>query len=107
MCTIRQIGMNSVSSPMVKPNHDFKYEPLVGGTSFVQWDEYGYKLYAVEEKSSQRILTFPFGKCCSYRGLSGTSFVRQVIYGEDRVLVVQTGDTDELKITHLNLPVKN
>lgn len=105
MCTIRQVGMNSVSSPMVKPNQDLKFEPLMGGTSLVQWDEYGYKLYAVEEASSERILAFSFGKCCLNRGLSGTTYTRQIIYGEDRVLVAQPDDTDELKIVHLNLPV--
>uniref|UniRef100_A0A1D1YHG6 Protein RIC1 n=1 Tax=Anthurium amnicola TaxID=1678845 RepID=A0A1D1YHG6_9ARAE len=105
MSTIRQIGMSSISSPMVKPNQDLKHEPLMDGTSFVQWDGYGYKLYAVEEGSSERILAFSFGKCCISRGLSGTTYVRQVIYGEDRVLVVQSDESDDLKILHLNLPV--
>ncbi|WOL17540.1 RAB6A-GEF complex partner protein 1 [Canna indica] len=105
MCTIRQTGMNSVSSPLVKSNQDLKFEPLFGGTSQVQWDEFGYKLYAIEERSSERILAFSFGKCCLNRGLSGTSYVRQIIYGEDRIMIVQPDDTDELKIVHLNLPV--
>ncbi|KAF8380184.1 hypothetical protein HHK36_027666 [Tetracentron sinense] len=105
MCTIRQIGLSSVSSPMVKQTQDFKYEPMMGGTSLMQWDEYGYRLYAVEEGSSERILAFSFGKCCLNRGVSGTTYVRQVIYGEDRLLVVQSEDTDELKILHVNLPV--
>ncbi|KAF8412210.1 hypothetical protein HHK36_000170 [Tetracentron sinense] len=105
MCTIRQIGLSSVSSPMVKPTQDFKYEPVMGGTSLMQWDEYGYRLYAIEEGSSERILAFSFGKCCLNKGVSGTTYVRQVIYGEDRLLVVQSEDTDELKILHLNLPV--
>ncbi|KAL7593370.1 uncharacterized protein LOC111894648 [Lactuca sativa] len=103
MSTIRQIGLNSVSSPGVKQNPDGNYEPLMSGTSFMQWDEYGYRLYAVEEGSSERILAFSFGKCCLNRGVSGKTHVRQVIYGEDRLLVVQ--DTDELKLMHLNLPV--
>lgn len=106
MCTVRQIGISSVSSPIVKPNVDFKYEPLVGGTLLVQWDEYGYRLYAVEERSTERILSFSFGKCCLNRGISGTTDVRQVIYGDDRVMVVQSEDTDELKIIHLNIPVE-
>ncbi|KAA8516077.1 hypothetical protein F0562_019256 [Nyssa sinensis] len=105
MSTIRQIGLSSVSSPVVKPNQDCKYEPMLGGTSLMQWDEYGYRLYAVEEGSSERILAFYFGKCCLNRGVSGTTYVRQVIYGEDRLLVVQSEETDELKILHLNLPV--
>ncbi|XP_031275810.1 RAB6A-GEF complex partner protein 1-like isoform X2 [Pistacia vera] len=105
MSTIRQIGLSSVSSPVVKPNQDCKYEPLMSGTSQVQWDEYGYKLYAIEEGSLERILAFSFGKCCLSRGVSGMTYVRQVIYGEDRLLVVQSEDTDELKIIHLNLPV--
>ncbi|KAJ4956002.1 hypothetical protein NE237_012785 [Protea cynaroides] len=105
MCTIRQIGISSVSSPMVKPNQDFKYEPMMGGTSLLQWDEYGYRLYAIEEGSSERILSFSFGKCCLNRGVSGTTYSRQVVYGEDRLLVVQSEDTDELKMLHLNLPV--
>ncbi|KAK9279850.1 hypothetical protein L1049_013532 [Liquidambar formosana] len=105
MSTIRQIGLSSVSSPMVKPNQNCKYEPLMGGTSLMQWDEYGYRLYAIEEGSSERILAFSFGKCCLNRGVSGTTYVRQVIYGEDRLLVVQSEDTNELKILHLNLPV--
>lgn len=105
MSSIRQIGL-SASSPMVKRNQDCKYEPLMGGTSLIQWDEYGYRLYAVEEGSSERILAFSFGKCCLNRGVSGTTYVRQVIYGEDRLLVVLSDDTNELKFLHLNLPVK-
>lgn len=105
MSTIRQIGLSSVSSPIVKRNQDCKYEPLMSGTAMLQWDDYGYRLYAVEEGSSERILGFSFGKCCLSRGVSGMTYVRQVIYGEDRLLVVQSEDTDELKILHLNLPV--
>ncbi|XP_044504252.1 guanine nucleotide exchange factor subunit RIC1-like [Mangifera indica] len=105
MSTIRQIGLSSVSSPVAKPNQDFKYEPLMSGTSLVQWDEYGYRLYAIEEESSEQILAFSFGKCCISRGVSGMTYARQVIYGEDRLLVVQSEDTDELKLLHLNLPV--
>ncbi|KAL1549837.1 guanine nucleotide exchange factor subunit RIC1-like isoform X1 [Salvia divinorum] len=105
MSTIRQIGLNSVSSPVVKPNQDFKYEPMMGGTSLMHWDEHGYRLYAIEEGSSERIIAFSFGKCCLNRGVSGITYVRQVIYGEDRLLIVQSEDTDELKILHLNLPV--
>lgn len=105
MSTIRQIGLSSVSSPMVKSNQNCKYEPLMGGTSLMQWDEYGYRLYAIEEGSLERVLAFSFGKCCLNRGVSGTTYVRQVIYGEDRLLVVQSEDTNELKILHLNLPV--
>ncbi|KAJ8900535.1 hypothetical protein K2173_025312 [Erythroxylum novogranatense] len=105
MSTIRQIGLSSASSPVVKPNQDCKYEPLMSGTSLIQWDEYGYRLYAIEEGSLERILAFSFGKCCLSRGVSGMTYVRQVIYGEDRLLVVQSEDTDELKMLHLNLPV--
>ncbi|XP_048132652.1 guanine nucleotide exchange factor subunit RIC1 isoform X2 [Rhodamnia argentea] len=105
MSTIRQIGLSSLSSPMMKPNQDSRCEPLVCGVSFMQWDEFGYRLYAIEEGSSDRVLAFSFGKCCLNRGVSGMTYVRQVIYGEDRLLVVQSEDTNELKILHLNLPV--
>ncbi|KAJ7951173.1 Quinoprotein amine dehydrogenase, beta chain-like protein [Quillaja saponaria] len=105
MSTVRQIGLSSVSSPIGKPNQDCKYEPLMGGTSLMQWDEYGYRLYAIEEGSSERVLAFSFGKCCLNRGVSGTTYIRQVIYGEDRLLIVQSEETDELKMIHLNLPV--
>ncbi|XP_038995537.1 LOW QUALITY PROTEIN: guanine nucleotide exchange factor subunit RIC1-like [Hibiscus syriacus] len=105
MSTIRQIGLSSASSPVVKTNQYCKYEPLMGGTSLMQWDEYGYRLYAIEEGSLERILSFSFGKCCLSRGVSGMTYVRQVIYGEDRLLVVQSEETDELKMLHLNLPV--
>lgn len=105
MSTIRQIGLSSASSPVIKPNQDLKYEPMMGGTSLMHWDEHGYRLYAIEERSSERIIAFSFGKCCLNRGVSGTTYVRQVIYGEDRLLIVQSEDTDELKILHLNLPV--
>ncbi|KAF9687843.1 hypothetical protein SADUNF_Sadunf02G0135300 [Salix dunnii] len=104
MSTIRQNGL-SVSSPKVKPNQDCKYEALMNGTSLMQWDEYGYKLYVIEEESLERVIAFSFGKCCLSRGVSGMTYVRQVIYGEDRLLVVQSEDTDELRILHLNLPV--
>ncbi|CAJ1820340.1 unnamed protein product [Sphenostylis stenocarpa] len=105
MSSVRQIGLSSMSSPIAKPNHDCKYEPLMGGTSLMQWDEYGYRLYAIEEGSSERILSFSFGKCCLSRGVSGTTYIRQVIYGEDRLLIVQSEETDELKMLHLKLPV--
>ncbi|CAN0884413.1 Guanine nucleotide exchange factor subunit RIC1 [Linum grandiflorum] len=104
MSTVRQIGLGSVSSPVVKSNQEWKYEPLMGGTSKLQWDEFGYRLYATEEGSLERIIAFSFGKCCLSRGVSGMTYVRQVIYGDDRLLVVQSEDTDELKILHLNLP---
>uniref|UniRef100_A0A6N2L826 RIC1 C-terminal alpha solenoid region domain-containing protein n=1 Tax=Salix viminalis TaxID=40686 RepID=A0A6N2L826_SALVM len=104
MSTIRQNGL-SVSSPKVKPNQDCKYEALMNGTSLMQWDEYGYKLYVIEEESLERVIAFSFGKCCLSRGVSGMTYVRQVIYGEDRLLVVQSEDMDELRILHLNLPV--
>ncbi|EEC74137.1 hypothetical protein OsI_09207 [Oryza sativa Indica Group] len=103
MCTIRQTGSNSASSPMVKPSA-LKFEPLMGGTSHIQWDDYGYKLFAVEENLSERILAFSFAKCCLNRGLSGTTYTRQILYGEDRILLVQPDDTDELKMLHLNVP---
>ncbi|CAL2241826.1 unnamed protein product [Prunus armeniaca] len=105
MSTVRQIGLSSVSSPMVKPTHECKYEPLMTGTSLMQWDEHGYRLYAIEERSLERIISFSFGKCCLNRGVSGMTYVRQVIYGDDRLLVVQSEDTDELKMLQLNLPV--
>ncbi|KAM5555417.1 hypothetical protein ABKV19_023363, partial [Rosa sericea] len=69
------------------------------------WDEYGYRLYAIEERSLESILGFLFGKCCLNRGVSGMTYVRQVMYGDDRLLVVLSEDTDELKMLHLNLPV--
>lgn len=105
MSTIRQVGLSCVSSPGAKPSLDWKSETLMAGTAMMHWDEYGYRLYAVEERSSERILIFSFGKCCLNRGVSGTTYVRQVIYGEDRVLLVQSEETDELKMLHLNLPV--
>jgi hypothetical protein len=90
---------------MVKPSAQ-KFEPLMGGTSHIQWDDYGYKLFAVEESLSERVLAFSFAKCCLNRGLSSTTYIRQILYGEDRILLVQPDDTDELKILHLNIPVK-
>lgn len=71
----------------------------------MQWGEHGYRLYAIEEQSLERILLFSFGKCCLNQGVSGTTYVRQIINGEDRLLVVQSEDTNELKMLHLNLPV--
>uniref|UniRef100_A0A7N0UYN2 RIC1 C-terminal alpha solenoid region domain-containing protein n=1 Tax=Kalanchoe fedtschenkoi TaxID=63787 RepID=A0A7N0UYN2_KALFE len=105
MSTIRQIGLSSVSSPVVKTNQECKLEPLMCGTKLMQWDEYGYRLYTIEEGSSERILAFSFGKCCLNRGVSGTTYARQVIYGEDRLLIVQSEETNGLKVLHLNLPV--
>jgi hypothetical protein len=105
MCTIRQTGSNSASSPMVKPSA-LKFEPLMGGTSHIQWDDNGYKLFAVEESLSERVLAFSFAKCCLNRGLSGATYSHQVLYGDDRILLVQPDDADELKLLHLNVPVK-
>lgn len=104
MCTIRQIGISSASSPMVKLGQEYKCEPMVGGVACMGWDEYGYRLYAVEQRTAERVLAFPFGKCCLNRGISGATHKRQVIYAEDRVLIVQSDDNDELKIQHLVLP---
>ncbi|CAK8542406.1 unnamed protein product [Lathyrus sativus] len=105
MSTIRQIGLSSVSSPMAKTDRNCKHEPLMGGTSLMQWGEHGYRLYVIEERSSERIISFSFGKCCLSRGVSGTAYIRQVIYGEDRLLIVQSEEIDELKMLHLKLPV--
>lgn len=105
MSTIRQVGLSSVSSPKPKPSQENKYEPLANGASQMQWDEYGYRLYAIEEGSSGRVLAFSFGKCCLSRGVSGMTYIRQVIYGEDRLLIVHSEDSNELKMLHLNLPV--
>ncbi|KAG7635234.1 Ribosome control protein 1 [Arabidopsis suecica] len=105
MSTVRQIGLTSTSSPKINPKQDCKYEPLMSGTSAIQWDEYGYRLFATEEASCDRILAFSFGKCCLNRGVSGKTYVRQVMYGDDRLLMVQAEDTDELKLLHLKLPV--
>ncbi|KAF7123198.1 hypothetical protein RHSIM_Rhsim12G0103300 [Rhododendron simsii] len=54
MSTICQIGLSSVSSLVVKPNQDCKFEPMMGGTSLMHWDEYVYRLYAVEERSLEQ-----------------------------------------------------
>ncbi|KAL8138535.1 hypothetical protein V2J09_004536, partial [Rumex salicifolius] len=105
MSTICQIGLSSVSSPVVKLNQDSRYEPLMSGTALVQWDEHGYRLYVVEEQTSERMLAFQFGKFCLNRGISGSPSFSQVIYGEDSILLVQSEETDELKILQLKLPV--
>ncbi|KAI4364719.1 hypothetical protein MLD38_020774 [Melastoma candidum] len=105
MSTVRQVGLSSVSSPHPKPNQESRYEPLASGASQLQWDEYGYRLYAIEEGSSGRVLAFSFGKCCLSRGVSGMTYIRQVIYGEDRLLIVHSDDSNELKMVHVNLPV--
>ncbi|KAL9254546.1 Guanine nucleotide exchange factor subunit RIC1-like protein [Drosera capensis] len=105
MSSLRQVGLSSVSSPIAKPTLDNKFEPLTNGTALMQWDEYGYRLYTIEEQSPERILVFSFGKCCLNRGVSDKTYGRQVIYGEDRLLLVHSEETDELKILHLNLPV--
>jgi RAB6A-GEF complex partner protein 1 len=106
MCTARQSGLASASSPIVKPNTNIKSEPLIDGTALLQWSEDGYRLFAVEEGSSDRAIEFSFSKCCLNRGLSGTTFARQFLYGDDRVLLVESDGTDELKILQLNVPVK-
>ncbi|XP_078157736.1 uncharacterized protein LOC144553439 isoform X2 [Carex rostrata] len=105
MCTARQTGLATASSPMVKPNTDFKPEPLIGRTAHLQWDEHGYRLFAVEEGSSDRTIEFSFSKCCLNRDISVTTFARQFLYGDDRVLLVQSDGTDELKILQLNVTV--
>ncbi|THF95297.1 hypothetical protein TEA_016839 [Camellia sinensis var. sinensis] len=97
--------LSSVSSPVVKPNNECKYEPIMGGISFLHWDECGYRLYPDQERSSDRIIAFSFGKCCLNRGVLGTTYIRQVICVKDRLLIVQSEDANELKILHLNLPV--
>jgi hypothetical protein len=44
------------------------------------------------------------GSCVS-RGISGVPNVWQLMHGEDRVLLVQSDDDDELKIHYLIVPV--
>ncbi|KAJ3695374.1 hypothetical protein LUZ60_000751 [Juncus effusus] len=105
MCTLRQTSLSSASSPMGKPSTGFKAEPLMAGTGQLAWDENGYRLFAVEEGSADRVIGFSFGKCGFDKGLSGSTYSRQFLYGEDRVLLVQQDATDELKILQLNLPV--
>ncbi|MCO5564252.1 hypothetical protein L7F22_017910 [Adiantum nelumboides] len=105
MSTIRQSGLNMAFSPVVKPGQDLlRCEPLSGGVACLDWDENAYQLYALESRAATRMLSFSFGKCCLNRGVSGVSHLRQIICGEDRVLLLQTEDEDELKIQHLIVP---
>lgn len=105
MCTIRQSGLNSVFSPIVKSGQDLlRCEPLSGGVACMDWEDHAYQLYAVESRNGNRMLAFSFGKCCLNRGVSGVSHVRQLICGEDRVLLLKSEDEDELKIHHLIVP---
>lgn len=105
MCTIRQSGLNSAYSPVFKPGQDLlRCEPLSGGVACLDWDDNAYQLYAIELRSASRMLAFSFGRCCLNRGISGVSHLRQLICGEDRVLLLQTEDEDELKIQHLIVP---
>lgn len=105
MCTIRQSGLNSAFSPVVKPGQDLlRCEPLSGGVACMDWEDHAYQLYAIESRNANRLLAFSFGKCCLNRGVSGVSHLRQLICGEDRVLLLQSEDEDELKIQHLIVP---
>lgn len=105
MCTIRQSGLNTAFSPVVKPGQDhLRCEPLSGGVACLDWDDNAYQLYAMESRNSSRMLAFSFGRCCLNRGVSGVSHLRQLICGEDRVLLLQTEDEDELKVQHLIVP---
>ncbi|KAH7433091.1 hypothetical protein KP509_07G054900 [Ceratopteris richardii] len=105
MCTIRQSGLNMAFSPIVKLGHDLaRCEPLSGGVASLDWDENAYQLYAIESRNASRMLAFSFGKCCLNRGVSGVSHLRQIICGEDRVLLLETEDEDELKVQHLIVP---
>lgn len=106
MCTIRQSGLTAAFSPVFKPGQDLlRCEPLSGGVTCLDWDDNAYQLYAIESRSASRMLAFSFGRCCLNRGISGVSHLRQLICGEDRVLLLQTEDEDELKIQHLIVPV--
>eukprot|EP00250_Pteridium_aquilinum_P014754 c22181_g1_i1 orf=80-2449(+) len=105
MCTIRQSGLNTAFSPVGKPGQGLlRCEPLSGGVACLDWDENAYQLYALESRTASRMLAFSFGRCCLNRGVSGVSHLRQLICGEDRVLLLQTEDEDELKIQHLIVP---
>lgn len=106
MCTIRQSGLNSAFSPVSKPGQDLRRsEPLSDGVVCMDWEDNAYQLFAIELHNAERMVAFTFGKCCLNRGISGVSHLRHIICGEDRVLLLQSEDEDELKIQHLIVPV--
>lgn len=68
MSTIRQIGLNSVSSPGVKQNPDGNYEPLMSGTSFMQWLNMGIDFMLLKKVLQREYLRFLLGNVALTEG---------------------------------------
>ncbi|KAH9536131.1 hypothetical protein CY35_17G090800 [Sphagnum magellanicum] len=104
MCTIRQGSMSNSQSVSFSPhfgNGIARSEPMVEGVAALTWGQHAYQLFAVEQGNATRLVEFPFAKSCVSRGISGVPNVWQLMHGEDRVLLVQSDDDDELKIHYL------
>ncbi|BBN10730.1 RAB6A-GEF complex partner protein 1 [Marchantia polymorpha subsp. ruderalis] len=108
MCTIRQGSLSNVFSPSFSMFHGTELsrsEPMVGGVAASAWGEHGYQLFAVEQRNVARLIEFPFAKSCISQNVVGVAHVWQLLQGEDRVLLVQSDEEDQLKIQHLVLPL--
>ncbi|CAM6095693.1 unnamed protein product [Calypogeia fissa] len=107
MCTIRQGSLSNVFSPsfsMFSGTELSRSEPMVGGVAALAWGEQGYQLFAVEHRNTARLIEFPFAKSCISQNVVGVSHVWQLLHGQDRVLLVQSDEEDQLKIQHLIIP---
>eukprot|EP00850_Spirogloea_muscicola_P003181 SM000012S25443 [mRNA] locus=s12:1087565:1095716:- [translate_table: standard] len=112
MCTIRQGSLSNVvpNSPprnvvLGGPGGARKStEPMVQGVAQLAWGEYAYQLIAGEQETASRLVQFPFARGCMDRAVAGSAHVWQLMQAEDRVLLIQSDEEDDLKLQHLVIP---
>lgn len=107
MCTIRQgsLSHQHIQSPAVGHGTLPKTsEPLAYGVSVLAWGEYGYQLLAAEHSNSTQLMQFSFARGCLNKAVAGSANLWQIMQAEDRIVLIQSDEEDELKLQHLVIP---
>lgn len=86
---------------------------MANGVAAMAWSEHGYHLVAAEGGvlglgpgvAAPRILNFPLARGCMNKAVAGSVQVWQIMQAEDRVLLVQSTEQEELRVQHLVIPV--
>ncbi|XP_024532297.1 RAB6A-GEF complex partner protein 1 [Selaginella moellendorffii] len=104
MCSIRQGSVSNAFSPASSGVDASRHEPLANGAAHLAWGPHGFSLIAAGPRNVKGLLEFSFAKSSLKRCVSGSSHILDVLYGEDRLLLVEFDEEDELKLRHLMIP---
>eukprot|EP00899_Mesostigma_viride_P007295 jgi/Mesvir1/16567/Mv10107-RA.1 len=70
------------------------------------WGAEGYRLVVVEDGPERggQMLVFPFAKGCMTSAVAQNTHVWQMLQAEDRLMLIQSDENEELQVQHLLVP---